>query len=114
MVFTKFYSFLILVGDCPRVSGVGAVDPIGSDQDDVGSAASMRIFIVLGAVTLAAHLLLNLLDFFLPFFLLEQNVHHEEGFPERVFEFALLIMLILLQFFNEMPLDKSRDLRSWL
>lgn len=68
----------------------------GGDQDNVSSAAGVRVFVVLGAVVLFGHLSLNFFDFLNTLFFPEEVVHPEEGFLEGVFVLALLVVLILL------------------
>lgn len=60
MVFAEFErGFVEGPCDSSGIASVGAVGPLGSDQDNVGSAASMRLLLVFGAIVLILHLFLD-------------------------------------------------------
>jgi len=106
MIPTQLLGFSINAGYGSAISSVGAVDELGGDKDNVGSAAGMRLFIVFGAVIFIPHLLLNGGNLSFAVIACQDHIHSEEGLPQGLLVLAHLVVFVALEFFQEMPLDK--------
>lgn len=104
MVFAQFEGgFAVDHGDGPGVSCVGAIGPFGSDEYDVGSAASMRFFFVLGSVVFFPHFLLDGYDFSFATLGQQQFVHLDEGFLEGLLIVFPDVAAILFELLDKVP-----------
>ncbi len=98
----------------PRVSSISTIGPIRSDQYNISSTPSMRIFLIFGPIVLVPHLFLNGYNFFLSCLGNKQIIHFNKSFFQGLLIILLLIIRILFELLNKMPLDKCWNLRSWI
>jgi hypothetical protein len=75
VVLAKFYSFVVLMCNGARVSGISTVNEIRSYEYNVSSASSVRILLILRTIIPLFHFLLDLDDLCSSIGTVEENVH---------------------------------------
>jgi len=110
VVSAEFHCLAVDAGHGPRVSSVGAVDELWSDEYDIGGAASVGVFLILGSVFLFLHFLLDGGYHLLAVLGGEQDVHLHEGLTQGLLISGGLVVLVGFQLADEVALHVGRHL----
>ena len=99
MIPAQLLGFAIDAGNCSAVSSVCAINGLGGDQYHIGRAASMGFLVVLRAIILVPHFLLDGGDLFAALLAGQQDVHFQEGLAKSLLVFVELVVFVGLEFF---------------
>lgn len=114
MIFAEWLSPSLNTCHSARVPGISTVNFLRSDQDNVGGAPSTWFLLILGSIVLFPHLFLNIYNLFFACLSQEQLVHLEEGFFKCLFVLFVLVVSIIFELLDKMPLDKGSYFGTYL
>lgn len=92
--------------DWSGISSICTVNELWCDQNNVGSASSMGLFLILWPIVDFSHLFLNGYDLFSSFRTKDKFIHSQESLLESSLIVPFFVILIRLEFLNEMSFDK--------
>lgn len=107
MVLAEFDDLAFNLSNSPGVTCIGAVDELGSDENHVSSAPSVRLLLVLRSVIFILHLLLDADDFIPASGGSDEFVHLKEGLLESLLVVLAQVVLVLLEFIAEVAFDEG-------
>jgi hypothetical protein len=114
MVLAEFDDLALNLGNSSGVTSVSAVDELGSDENHISSAPSVRLLLVLRSVIFILHLFLDVDNFAPAGGGSDEVVHLEEGLLESLLVVLAQVVLVLLEFFAEVAFDEGGDFSAWV